>query len=258
MSPVQGLLSFQHDTTHLQDIPRDTSTTTHPSDTAKYGRRQEEGTIRQRWLTDLTIPNCPIQSAHLTLADLVHDGWDYTKETIDQPQEIKSDPISATLPHGNTRYRMQRVKKMCRLGGADHVNKHFNLICRGAIIAKNIYRFDGPYWSQIAQAMYERHFPMETIQYVYFTNLDNADTITAVRDHVYPGNGLTWPPVGDAGFKTWEFGEPEYSCLLGTRLGKAVVYLLLGAFPRGTWCVARVATWCWDSELQMRFDVEEI
>lgn len=226
--------------------------------TIKYGHRQAAGVIRQRWLTDPLSPGCLIQRVNLTLNDLVEDHWDYTKRRMGPPEEINPDPVSASLPQGRKRYRIQRVRKPSRLGGADKINKHFNLICKGAIFGKNIYRFDGPYWSQIAQAMYERYFPMETLKHVYFTNLDNSDTISAVRDRVYRGNGLIWPPQTGGGYKSWEFGGPEYQCLLGTRLGRAVVYLLLGAFPRGSWRVARVATWCWDSEVQIRFDVEKI
>lgn len=228
-----------------------TQTTKHDS------HKQEEGAIRQRWLTDPTAPNCPIQPATLTLHDLVRDNWDYTKRRMEQPEEILPDPIATTLPQGRKQYRMQRVKKTSSLDRTDKVNKHFNLICEGAIFGKNIYRFDGPHWSQITQAMYQRYFPIQSLKHVFFTNIDNSDTISAVRDQVYRGNGLPWPPVGDPGFRVWDFDGPECQCILGTRLGKAVVYLLLGAFPRGTWRIARVATWCWDSELQMRFDVEK-
>lgn len=62
----------------------------------------------------------------------------------------------------------------------------------------------------------------------------------------------------------WEYGTPDYKALLATRIGKIVVYLLLGGSERGTRRIARIVTWFDINEmngsrnLQMRFDIERV
>ncbi|KAJ5986123.1 hypothetical protein N7451_010488 [Penicillium sp. IBT 35674x] len=61
----------------------------------------------------------------------------------------------------------------------------------------------------------------------------------------------------------WKHGSSEYRALLGTYIGRVVVYMILGACP-GRFKITRVVTWYTEDEeedtaiLQMRFDLEWI
>ncbi|KAJ5110078.1 hypothetical protein N7532_002723 [Penicillium argentinense] len=56
----------------------------------------------------------------------------------------------------------------------------------------------------------------------------------------------------------WGYGTPGYDALLGTRMGKVAVYLVLGVYPRGTCRIARVVTWEHNLEANLRFDIEAV
>ena len=122
----------------------------------------------------------------------------------------------------------------------------------GIICLDDIYRDEGfmdpnPHISQISQLLYERDFPLESLRYVFVTTVIESET----REFIL--NELDW-----AGFhQRWPIGTPEYDALLGTRIGKVVAYLVLGAFERGTRRITRINLWPDTAGgLNMRFDIE--
>jgi hypothetical protein len=139
-------------------------------------------------------------------------------------------------------------------------NLYQTLLGEGRIYAQDISREDGPYYSEIATALYKARAPIETLRHVYFDNVVNIDTIRFVRNRLYTAeNGLNWPP--DRSVMVWEYGTAEYQGLLGTRLGKVVAYIVLGAFPRGTRYISKVSSFAgadYDYALHLRFDIEMI
>lgn len=106
-----------------------------------------------------------------------------------------------------------------------------------------------------------RDFHIDTLRHVFFENVQNLETAPFVRRALYTEeNNLSWPRKSP---QTWEYGTPEYDGLLGSRLGKIVGYLVLGAFPRGTRRITQIVTWAADPEnhdrrLQIRFDIDDV
>ncbi|KAJ5988540.1 hypothetical protein N7481_003750 [Penicillium waksmanii] len=81
------------------------------------------------------------------------------------------------------------------------------------------------------QALYTRNFEMHTLRHVYVQHVVNAETNPFVRRGLYTEKTrprLAWPKQEP---ETWDYRTPEYDGLLGSRIGKVVAYLVLGAFP---------------------------
>lgn len=141
------------------------------------------------------------------------------------------------------------------------------LIGPGVIALDNIERppsSSAPVISEITQALYKRHFAMESVKHIFVTTIVNTETLSFISKRLYSAtNGLSWEKEGegvDATPRTWEHGTAEYDALLGTRIGKTIAYLVLGAFERGTRRVARIASWPGHmrSSAYLRFDIEGI
>jgi hypothetical protein len=63
----------------------------------------------------------------------------------------------------------------------------------------------------------------------------------------------------DLVYHSYEYTEPQFDALLGTKTGQTVAYLLLGAFGQGVKRVRRIAVISevgqdWD----LRFDIEDV
>ncbi|CAG7955443.1 unnamed protein product [Penicillium salamii] len=129
----------------------------------------------------------------------------------------------------------------------------------GVLVIEEIKRKTGPYSSQISQAVYENDFDPSTLNYIYFVDVQNEDTLDFVTDQLYtPSNGVVEQDDEITERYEWEYGSPEFDGLLGTKFGNHVVYLIMGAFKRGTRRIQRVRTWFAFQELQMQFILENI
>ncbi|CAG8364727.1 unnamed protein product [Penicillium salamii] len=129
----------------------------------------------------------------------------------------------------------------------------------GVLVIEEIKRKTGPYSSQISQAVYEKDFDPSTLNYIYFVDVQNEDTLEFVKDQLYtPSNGVVEQDDEITERYEWEYGSPEFDGLLGTKFGNHVVYLLMGAFKRGTRRIQRIRTWFAFQELQMQFILENI
>ncbi|CAI7661860.1 unnamed protein product [Penicillium pancosmium] len=112
-------------------------------------------------------------------------------------------------------------------------------------------------------ALYTRNFEMDTLRYVFVQHVINEETAPFVKRALYTENtrpGLAWPKREP---EIWDHNTPEYDGILGSRIGKVIAYLVLGAFPRGTRRITRIATWAanpqsYDNRLQIRFDIEPV
>lgn len=122
----------------------------------------------------------------------------------------------------------------------------------GIICLDDIYREKGfkhlnPHVSQISQILYERDFPLESLRYVFVTTVIESET------HEFIFNELGWVGL----HQRWTIGTPEYDALLGTRIGKVVAYLVLGAFERGTRMITNIHIWPDTAGgFNMQFDIE--
>jgi hypothetical protein len=113
--------------------------------------------------------------------------------------------------------------------------------------------------SRLSQAFYTRDFERDTLRHGFVQNVLNKETASCARMAIYiEKNKLAWPQLAS---QTWEYGSPEYDALLGSRIGKVIGYLVLGAYSHGTRRIARIVTWSadplnYDFRLQFRFDIE--
>ncbi|KAJ5980222.1 hypothetical protein N7481_007520 [Penicillium waksmanii] len=215
-----------------------------------FGEFQEQGALCQAWITNPNTP-CPIGMSQLTsLSDLDEDSWN-----------INTHPNG--LPHSYTSVQMQDLNVP---------NQQYHLITaemysdgdtelsfkgragQGVLFIEDIMRSKGstgPWISEISKVVYEDHFALDTLRHVFVTNISNEETKTFVNARLNLGRDE----------KVWESDAPQFQEILGTRIGKLVAYLLLGAFPRGTRKISRIAMWNTGHQvkcIQSRFDIEEI
>lgn len=111
--------------------------------------------------------------------------------------------------------------------------------------------------SQIAQVLYEKEAPINTLKRVLAINVGNAGTKGSIQVQLYTAaNGLVYETSGP---QIFVYGIPEYEGLLGTRIGSIVAYLVLGGFPRGTRRISQITVWFSEiGELNLQFDVVKV
>lgn len=231
--------------------------------TAKYGQLQRDGAQRREWMEDAGKPGCFVERATLTF-DAFRQQYpvDDPIETPFLGDDLTSQAVQLGLPGDNPEvdgmYHLYRIECF-RL-----ITWH-GMIGPGVLVLDNIERppsSSAPVVSEISQALYQRHCDMESLKHVFVTSIVNEGTLAFITKRLYSAaNGLSWQ-IGiedvDAIPRTWEYGTAEYDALLGTRIGKTIAYLVLGAFERGTRHVARIVSWPGDrgASAYLRFDIE--
>lgn len=246
-----------------------------------YEERRLAGAERQNWLSDPSTP-CPIPKSTLTFKDIVFDAeW-----RIDQlggphiiPEMYQAQATALGLPlEGN-----YRTKFISRLEEDEEIDIDVGfgnwggITGPGVIILQNIFKTYSlppilpsgkssqnifPYMSRVTQAVYEADFCLHDLRYVFVSDILNVDTKQFVSHNLHHESKQLAEEHKQ--LLTWEYGTDDYQALLATRIGKLVVYLVLGAFERGAMRIARVATWFHTNELaetrnlQMRFDIEPV
>lgn len=134
-------------------------------------------------------------------------------------------------------------------------------IAPGLIFMEDIQRTrnsGSPHISEITQAVYENHFDLSTLRYIFITKVSNVDTNLAAMHVLESREGLG--SLHTSTF-TWEAPSAEFHALLGSRLGRLVSYFILGAYGQGVKHVARVFTFHstdFRRELHLRFDIEDV
>jgi hypothetical protein len=121
-------------------------------------------------------------------------------------------------------------------------------------------RANVPTASAVAQAFYERDFDLNDLRCVFVNGIINKNTVGFIREHIYNPEDFNEFPGLDFAPQTWKYASPEYDGLLGTRIGKVVAYLVLGAFERGTRRISQIVTYSYEgiSAVHMRFDIEVV
>ena len=225
----------------------------------RYGKIQDEGAIRQRWLEDPTDTTCQIQPSTLTVADLIGAHWYVRTAKHNIPFQVAENAFA--LGYANEAVYNQTLTQNYAegdLGLAGCDNVYDILVGKGLIIAEGMFRTDGPQFAHIARAHLQEVAEPRSLRHFYVCDIVNVDTRKFVQEVLYSSrNGLTWPPVCAAP-RIWQYNTPEYQGLLGTRVGKCAVYLVLEIFPRGTYYISRIVTWDQSCALEIRFDIEPI
>ncbi|KXG50877.1 uncharacterized protein PGRI_064490 [Penicillium griseofulvum] len=236
-----------------------------PPNTLKYGRRQAIGRSLQQWIecpeSDLSVQVCPILPSTLNFNDL--------KESKDLEIDMEIHPYIPLQIEDD----FAELEIMGPTGGAwekisinqpdtprddQYSDIHIweGQVAPGVLIVEEIKKAPGLFMSEVCQAIYQKHFPIDTLTYVYLIDVINKDTRSFVREELYTeSNGLAWP---DDKVRDWISGTPEYEALLGTTLGRTVGRLILGAFKRGTRRISRIRTFHSFGALQMQFAIEDI
>lgn len=234
---------------------------------------QRKGAQYQAWLADPNEPGCTIRPATLSINDLINapaeeDRFDmvdtHQLSEFDNEEYLGSDR-QLLRPGDTLRYTriMNRIRdpQAVMRHGHNAYNDFIHAVGRGFFIAINIYRFDGPQWCEVARAMYEIDYPIDTLETVLFDNIANQETAGLLLNDIYPKTFRDPQPLVDAGDEmhlTFEYGTPRYQQILGTQLGKSVAILLLSSFPRGTMRIARFITRIADPALNMRVEIEKV
>ncbi|KAJ5488156.1 hypothetical protein N7453_011610 [Penicillium expansum] len=219
------------------------------------------GAQYQAWIAGPTPTSCPIRRSRVTWADLVHpleeNGFEvYLDDFRSTPEEV-GNIASTGLSTGNTwHYVYLRQYGYWDDGRQEGYTVYQHRTGLGAIFVENITRQFGPYWAQVAQAQYQLDNHIDTLRHVYFINVQNLHTWPYVEFHLYPRHDLHW--FDDYEPQCWEYGTREYQELLGTKLGRGVARLVLGAWPRGTHRIDNIFTWTYVGNLQMKFDIKRI
>ncbi|CAG8893689.1 unnamed protein product [Penicillium egyptiacum] len=220
------------------------------------------GAQYQAWITGQTTTECPIRRSRVTWTDLVHHPLEeysfevYLNEIRPTPEEAGNIQSTGLSMGNNWRYVFLRRYGHWDDGRQAGYTVYQHRTGLGAIFVENITRRFGPYWAQVAQAQYQLDNHIDTLRYVYFINVQNLCTWPYVEHHLYPRHGLHW--FDDYEPQCWTYGTREYQELLGTKLGRGVARLVLGAWPRGTHRIDTIYTWTFIGNLQMRFDIKRI
>ncbi|KAJ5871811.1 uncharacterized protein N7529_004164 [Penicillium soppii] len=225
-----------------------------PSD-EQIARYRELGVRYQEWIEDASALGCRIQPAKLTAAQLFEvpqpwdrDEWQYTE----RPTILdNADPDSMDLQSSN--YRSVTASQWDTSVLEYNFYSHINGL--GIILGNNISRENGPFWNEVATALYEIDFPISTLRHIAFCNVVNEETGPYIKYTLYPRHNMLWENARDNPCKKFERGTDSYHEILGTQLGKAAASLVISSFPRGSMMIRRIVTWADVYDVQIRFEI---
>ncbi|KAJ6190375.1 hypothetical protein N7519_000396 [Penicillium mononematosum] len=224
-----------------------------------------KGHAYQAWIADPTLAGCRCGRARKTLFELLNANNEKERFTCpenhfgDPPLYIQVDLQQLGLPTSQEKYRFARLLHYGYDRNSDKRESQYqHSIAEGVLIAECIYRYAGPHWSNIAIAQYSFDHPIDTLKYLYFTNVQNDETLPYLQEILYPRYDVDWPKLHRIESQTWEYDTDEYKEILGTKLGKAAACLVIGAWERGTHRIARIHTLGRNYEIHLRFDIEAL
>ncbi|KAJ5083474.1 hypothetical protein N7456_012901 [Penicillium angulare] len=219
------------------------------------------GAKLQNWLTN---PNskCPLTISTLTLDELKSEGWIVRRETVDLPKEFHNRVSRVGITPEQTTFEQV---------GAMNVNVYTEwdgIIGPTILIIELVNRaeerkipanLDGefPWMSQLIKASYDDdRFALMNLRHIFVDTVVNDETRDFFRDYIYPGYSSEEDRISEAPYKVFEDGTPNFHALLGTRIGKTVVYFLLNAHAPGTRTIQRIVSWVDNYSLHLRFDLD--
>lgn len=243
-------------------IPKVSSrTSTSAGSVSKYGELQEAGAQRRRWIDNPEEPNCHIGRNTLTLEHLreMPQMWN---QLIALQENVELD-LQSQLSELGFPPSPEIASIYRRFGIISTSFNWFGSTGPGMISLEDIARNrdcspPAPYISQISQVLYEKEFPLEDLRHVFVMDIINDNTSDFITGSLYPianpePSILSWPVYQP---QSWEHGTSEYDALLGTKIGRMIAYLVLGAFERGSRWIQRVVVWSNGlSQPNMRFDI---
>jgi hypothetical protein len=121
-----------------------------------------------------------------------------------------------------------------------------------------------PHVPEVIQAVYERDHPLESLKHIFVRVKAGQQTMTCTLDNFHASER----PWRESGLLTWKSASPQYDAFLGSPLGRAIAYFMLGAHGRGKRQIKQIHAWpknedsayvqfdienCFDFERQKRF-----
>ncbi|CAG8285868.1 unnamed protein product [Penicillium salamii] len=227
-----------------------------PEDTRRY---RNLGAQYQKWIDDPSSKGCKVASATLTRERMLDQSpgsalWLMEEEffTGAPKEDLEGgDPVSMNITPERV-YVETIVTNKSKMMGLWLRNTYHHIMGPGIIIAANISRKCGPHWNEIAQALYDATFKIQTLRHIVFTDVVNLETARYVENELYP----KCRNKSKRFCLELQYGTPEYQKILGTSLGKAAACLVLSSFPRGTMRISRALTWRSKyGSVTVRFDI---
>lgn len=211
---------------------------------------QQTGVQCANWLSNSVY--CPIGVSGLTLQDLHNQGWSVSSEQIRLPRHYHSRVSRVGIPLTAPYYRTSLVR-------SDVYGEWDGVIGPGIVIIETVYRTERtnlPYSSQLTKAAYQNGGRLADLRNVFMENVVNDDTLGFVRNFIYTEREFRRvDSICEAPRKSFQVGTPQYYALLGTQMGKIVVYFLLNSFGPGVRHIRKITTWYERYTLQLRFDI---
>ena len=216
-----------------------------------------------RWIENSSEPHCPVSPHTITFEQVSQDVDVKVREGLEFPAGLREIPTEDLIRLGSCTSFSARYRQVFWSG----------MTAPKTLIIRNISRCekaeaDQPHSSELALAFYQRDQPLESLKYVFVTAISNAQTRHYLERQLYRG---VWPRDGQdlnrsemqnlMETRIWERESNEFLSLMGTRIGRTVGYLVLGAFPRGTHRIARIHTSVMNLrryQFEFRFEIEPI
>ncbi|KAJ5238460.1 hypothetical protein N7468_003079 [Penicillium chermesinum] len=208
----------------------------------------------QSWIDNPDQPNCPVQRCEMDLQHL---------RTIAPGVRVRTNPHLYPLvedellfPRGERRPREREYSGWLYFFGqetyralGEHPSRNYfeGITAPGTLIIQTVARSTRyfPYISDVALTLYKHDQKrMESLRYIFVLDVVNEQTSYLLTRQ------MEWAE-GDV----FEHGSRVYQQIMGTRVGRMVGYLMLGAFERGTYRISRISTY---SLQNLRFDIEKI
>ncbi|KAJ5138874.1 uncharacterized protein N7515_003722 [Penicillium bovifimosum] len=224
------------------------------------------GAHYQTWIENPQAPGCTVKPATTTWRDMqkLHPRpWgSFDEGGVSMTSQLRGgDPESLQLSDKAKRaYLKARVSQSSAPGTrkTPYPDNHFEgRMAEGIIVVDFAIRNDGLYLSEVMRGLYTASWPIQTLRHIVFTDLEEMETGKWMQGTLFPDYiGMQWWEAVDKPPVQIERGTLPFAELLGTKLGKAVACLVLGAWPRGSMRIARAFVWNHRDVPQLRFDLE--
>lgn len=228
---------------------------------------RQRGARLSQWISDAGAPECPIRQRVMSVEELLHYAPDMElsenctllygmiMQDLLLPAEAErpgpSDFSYEFLTFSEETYRHLQLDENALNVWSGYVAP--NLIAINDVQRSTRRYF--PYASEIGLALYNSFYgSLDGLRYIFVNDVRNPQT------HQYITKDLmeVWPIAQP---QTFDYGTQEYEEILGTRMGRIVAYMVLGAFVRGSHRITQVTVYCSDrirEKLDLRFDIDAL
>lgn len=228
---------------------------------------QSKGRKFRRWMEGTENGECKVRQSSLRLRDLDQAHWTICiiPKYLPPRENLLVCRVGALPTEWNTGEQRPLYKKVSIRSNQEDTKvpemEWYGFVGPGMLSLSWVDRPQGgfvivnaqdePYVSEISKAVYENSFSLDTLKYVFVVRIVDSDTKDCLNYYISSDRE-------DLVYNSYEYTEPQFDALLGTKVGKTVAYLLLSAFGQGLKRVRRITVISeigqgWD----LRFDIED-